>query len=129
MHFVMAHNIAVAYRPSQPQMEVLPLLGVLHYHYKSDDVDFAHYEACRDTFLCTPRAQKLLQVGGIHARIARDFFDRNHICYEFDGPVLSTGPRHELVNRWSGMVDLIDVGLTTEELDLVSGVYHVYQRQ
>jgi len=129
MHFVMARTISNQYKASEKRADGYPLLGVLHYHYTTDEVDYAHYEICRDTFLRTARAQKLLQVGGIHARIARDFFDRHSISYDFDGPLLSTGPRQELVNSGTGMVDMIDVGLTTEELDLVSGVYHVYQRE
>jgi hypothetical protein len=106
---------------SCPSPERFVGLGFRDADYKPDAFDYAAYEERRTTFLLTPRGRAAMMQGGIVWRLAKETLeDRwNDVVQGPTDSVRSTGEELKLVDGRS----LWDDRLTTEELNLICGVY------
>jgi hypothetical protein len=115
-------------RPTQRIMPITPtsvFLGWRRQGYQPDHIDYTDYEAKRDAFLESPRARAALLMGGIVWRLAKHSLNLDCVL---SGP--SSQARYHGLRHHSKMLgDTIDDELTSDEIDLICGVYWIYTQR
>jgi len=114
--FLPAHPQSV---PRRPKIQI-PGLGWRAPGYQPDALEYVAYERKRDQFLRGPRGRAALMSGGIVWRLAVDSLGLSH-------DLILAGPSAEaqLFGAEQDGLMVKDDQLTTEEEDLICGVYRV----
>ena len=131
-HGIQFHTLRKGRRPTVQEMQRFShltrpgaprcILGYRRSDYKADTHDLHVYEAERDRFLRSSRGRATVMCGGIVGRIAREVVPDAHVIY---------GPDPDLVClRGRCFLDTLSGGywddeITSEEIDLICGVYIV----
>ena len=97
-------------------------LGARPVGYTPDAFEYTAYETRRDKFLTEPHARAAILAGGIVWRLALESLP---IDTPFSGPS-ERAYTHGLVLNSPDLGKVCDDALTTEEMDLICGVYKVY---
>jgi hypothetical protein len=103
------------YKPHEIQ------LGWRNTNYEPDQNEYAAYEATRDTFLKSPRGRAALLTGGIVWRLSIATLHEDDILAGPSSYAAAYGVQHYSHQGWS-----CDDKLTSDELDLICGVYRVF---
>lgn len=110
-------------RPLRQSISVLPVTMTLN--GSEPNVRYNVYERLRRQFLLQPRAKVVLQYGGILWRTGIDVIDIDQ--------VLAAGPSHDLRHAFTIRLPdgtwAVGDGLGEEEIELVLGMYHTYNRK
>jgi hypothetical protein len=95
-------------------------LGERREGYEPGTADYESYEAARDDFLRRPKARVALLRGGIVWRLVMEFLQIGSVLVGPSDDAL----KHGQSLRMDGL-DYVDDDLTSDELDLICGVYQV----
>jgi hypothetical protein len=104
-------------------------MGLRNDGYKPDLADFAMYEAEVVKFLRTPRSLALFKTGGLYWRIAlfvlesSEFDLYQDVVSRLSGPSVDVKFAAVRIELSDSRTSLYDDRLTTDELDLLSGIY------
>jgi hypothetical protein len=109
-------------QPLHPSRHLTVCLGHRPENYVPDLADYAAYVEARQAFLRLPRGRAALTKGGIVWRLAIEILGDNNAVLE--GPSADVLTHGHCVKLSNGD-ELWDDDLSTEELDLICGVYHV----
>jgi hypothetical protein len=96
-------------------------LGYRPHDYKPDKIDYVAYLVRRERLLSSPRGRAALLHGGLVACIARPYVNFDDVC---KGPT-SDVMRYGSVLRGDNGIGYWDDKLTSDELDIICGVYCV----
>jgi hypothetical protein len=97
-------------------------LGERHEGYEPGAADYEAYESVRDAFLRSPRARAALLKGGIVWRLAMEFLEPGLVLAGPSDDALAHG---QSFHPTADAPKYCDDELTSDELDLVCGVYQV----
>jgi hypothetical protein len=100
-------------------------LGWRKYGYTPGPSDYRAYEAKRDALLRRPHACAALKAGGIIWRLAAEAIGTENLRYGPSSDATLFGTPHSV----SGLPPGCDDSFTEAELDLLCGVYKVYDRK
>lgn len=114
----------------EAQVPTRPCLTLLHHiglgerreGYAPGAADYEAYESARDAFLRSPRARAALLKGGIVWRLAMEFIEPGLVLA---GPSDDALARGQSLRPTAGGPEYFDDELTSNELDLICGVYQV----
>lgn len=90
--------------------------------YTPTIVDYAAYEARRDSLLSSSRGQAAVLRGGVQWRLAKEHVSMEDIL---EGPSQPTRRTSSIVKACEGNVIWYDDAFTEQEEDLISGVYEI----
>ncbi|KAK0478060.1 hypothetical protein EDD18DRAFT_1087068 [Armillaria luteobubalina] len=120
-------NFAIPGPYRSPKAEPDPIhariAGYRPKNYKPDHLDFVAYEWHRNAFLRSPRGRAACLMGGIVGRLARGIVSYEQVYRGPSEDVFEDGVN--LQDSGQPSVTLWDDRLTSDELDLVCGVYRI----